>query len=211
MIRLSECDINGTDCALYIRGNGGRSGQLTQITIEKSTLHGDLGAIWGNGSGTHWGTSIQILDSTVTGGYAAVYHPQRDSNMTITNSTLAGAMGVVVKGGDVHIIDTTITANGNGDPTNTTPGFSASGFVDIGSAIYLEANYEWSMFVTVEGEKTVVSSEKDLAIRVNLPNAPNATVIVKGGTFNTSVADFVAEGYTCTEANQTWVVTKHKA
>ncbi len=208
MVRLSECDVTATDCAIYVRGNGGQSGQLTQITIEKSTLHGDFGAIWGNGSGTFWGTSIQILDSTVTGGYAAIYHPQRDSSLTITNSTLAGEMGVVVKGGDVHIIDTTITATGDGDPTNATPGFSNSGFMDIGSAIYLEANYDWSMSVTVEGDETVVTSEKDLAIRVNLPGAPNATVQVKGGTFNSSVTDFVAEGYSCKVIDQTWVVTK---
>lgn len=208
MLRLSECDIIAIDCAIYVRGNGGGSGQLTQITIEKSTLHGDYGAIWGNGSGTYWGTSIQILDSTVTGGYAAIYHPQRDSSLTVTNSVLAGLMGVVVKGGDVRIIDTSITANGDGDPTNMAPGFSASGFKDIGSAIYLEANYEWSMSVTVEGEKTAVISEKDLAIRVNLPDAPNAAVVVKGGTFNSSVAEFVPEGYTYTEVDSTWVVTK---
>lgn len=208
MVRLSECNISAIDCALYTRGNGGKSGQLTQITIEKSTLHGDLGAIWGNGSGSYWGTSIQILDSTLTGGYAAIYHPQRDSKLTITNSTLSGAMGVAVKGGDVHIIDTVITANGDGDPTNMTPGFTVSGFTDIGSAVYLEANYEWSMSVTIEGDKTVVTSEKDLAIRVNLPNAPNATVTVKGGRFNTSVADFAAEGYICTVVDANWVVTK---
>lgn len=211
MVRLSECDISAIDCAVYVRGNGGKSGQLTQITIEKSTLHGDLGAIWGNGSDTFWGTSIQILDSTVTGGYAAIYHPQRDSKLTVTNSTLSGAMGVAVKGGDVHIIDTVITANGDGDPTNMTPGFADSGFKDIGSAIYLETNYEWSMSVTVEGDKTAVSSEKDLAIRVNLPDAPNATVTVKGGTFNTSVVDFVAEGYTYTVNDQKWVVTKQNS
>ena len=211
MVRLSECDISAIDCAVYVRGNGGKSGQLTQITIEKSTLHGDLGAIWGNGSDTFWGTSIQILDSTVTGGYAAIYHPQRDSKLTVTDSTLSGAMGVAVKGGDVHIIDTVITANGDGDPTNMTPGFADSGFKDIGSAIYLETNYEWSMSVTVEGDKTAVSSEKDLAIRVNLPDAPNATVTVKGGTFNTSVVDFVAEGYTYTVNDQKWVVTKQNS
>ena len=211
MVRLSECNITATDCAVYVRGNGEKSGQLTQITIEKSTLHGDLGAIWGNGTSTYWGTSIQILDSTVTGGAAAVYQPQRNSKMTIVNSTLEGDMGVVVKGGDVHIIDTSITATGNGNPTNMTPGFNVSGFVDIGSAIYLEANYEWVMSVTVEGEKTVVNSEKDLAIRVNLPNAPNATVQVKGGAYSSNVADFVADGYTCTESGQTWTVTKQNS
>lgn len=211
MIRISECDVSGIDCALLVKGNGGQSGQLTQVTIEKSNLHGDYGAIWGNGNSTTWGTSIQILDSTVTGGYAAIYHPQRDSNLTVTNSTLAGDMGVVVKGGNAHIIDTTITATGAGDPSNMEPGFSLSGFVDIGSAIYLEANYEYGMSVTVEGDKTVVRSEKDLAIRVNLPDAPNATVIVKGGTFNSSVAEFVAEGYICTETDQSWVVTRQEA
>ena len=117
-------------------------------------------------------------------------------------------MGVAIKGGDVYIIDTTIRANGDGDPTNTTPGFSGSGFIDIGSAIYLETNYECSMSVTVEGDRTVTTSEKDLAIRVNEPNSPNATVQVKGGTFNTSVADFVAEGYTYSVVDRHWVVTK---
>ena len=211
MIRLSECDITAIDCAIYARGNGGRSGQLTQITIEKSTLHGDLGAIWGSGNSTTWGTSIQILDSTVTGGAAAIYHPQRDSNLTITNSTLSGDMGLAIKGGDAHIIDTSITATGEGDPTNMAPGVSLSGFIDIGSAIYLEANYDCSMSVTVEGEKTVVNSEKDLAIRVNPLDAPNATVVVKGGTFNTSVADFVAEGYTFAVIDRAWVVTKSES
>jgi len=208
MIRISECNISATDCAIYARGNGGTSGQRTQITIEKSTLHGDLGAIWGNGSNTAWGTSIQILDSTVTGGAAAIFHPQRSSIMTITNSTLAGDMGVAVKGGDVHIIDSVITATGDGDPTNMTPGVSNSGVTDTGAGIYLETNYGWSMSVTVEGSRTVVNSEKDLAIRVNLPNAPNATVRVMGGTFNSSVADFVADGYICTPMNQNWIVSE---
>lgn len=211
MVRLSECDILSIDCGVYVRGNGVKSGQLTQITIEKSTMHGDIGAIWGNGSNNFWGTSIQVLDCTLTGGYAAIYHPQRDSKMTITNSSLSAAMGIAVKGGDVHIIDTVITANGDGDPTNMTPGFADSGFTDTGSAIYLETNYEWSMSVTVEGDKTSVNSEKDLAIRVNLPDAPNATVTVKGGTFNTSVVDFVAEGYTYTVTDQKWVVTKQNS
>ena len=207
MIRISECNISATDCAIYARGNGGASGQRTQITIEKSNLHGDLGAIWGNGSNTAWGTSIQILDSTVTGGEAAIFHPQRSSIMTITNSTLTGEMGVAVKGGDVHIINSVMTATGDGDPTNMTPGVSGSGVMDTGAGIYLETNYTWSMSVTIEGSRTVVNSAKDLAIRVNLPNAPNATVRVMGGTFNSSVADFVAEGYVCTPVNQTWVVT----
>lgn len=197
MVRLSECTVTGTDCALLIKGNGDDSGQLTQITIEKSTLHGDLGAIWGNGSDYNSGTSIQIMDSTVTGGAAAIYHPQGHSVLTISNSNLSGDMGLAIKGGTVRVIDTVITANGEGDVGNLNPGFSASGFKDIGSAVYLETNYEWSMSVVIEGAKTQITSEKDWAIRVNEPGASNASVQILGGTFNSSVAEFTPEGYVC--------------
>lgn len=212
MVRISECELTGTDCALFIKGNGTKSGQYTQITIEKSKLHGDLGAIWGSGNSPSWGTSVQILDSTVTGGYAAIYHPQGNSELTIANSVLEGLTGIAVKGGNVHIIDSEVRGVGAGDIDNLTPGFSTSGFKDLGSAIYLETNYAWSMSVTVEGDKTLVTSKEDWAIRVNEPNAPNADVQVFGGTFNSSVADFVAEGYECnSNADGNWIVTKSAA
>lgn len=208
MIRLSECDLTGRDCALYVKGNGSNSSQLTQITVEKSNLHGNLGAIYGHGSEGNWGTAIQILDSRITGGYTAIFHPQKNSTLTITNSTLTGETGVAIKGGKIRIVDSIITANGEGLPDNLTPGTLSSGFRNVGAAVYLETNYDWSMSVTIEGDSTVVTSEKDYAVRVNVPNAPNAEVQLMGGTYNTNVADFVPEGYRCDEVNQKWVVTK---
>ena len=207
MVRLSECSLSGTDCAMFLKGNGGKSGQMTQITIEKSTLHGDMGAIWGSGNDDAWGTSIQILDSTLTGGDAAIYHPQRNSRLDISGSTLHGKMGIAVKGGDIHLKDCTVTATGEGDPSNLYPGVNGSGCTDTGAAIYLETNYNYGISVTVEGTGTTVISENDLAVRVNLPDASNAIVEILGGTFSSDVSKYVPEGHTVNTAGGKWVVS----
>lgn len=192
-IRVFDSKIDMAGCAVFIRGNGEVSEAKTQIIIEDSELNSGYVAIMGNGNNPCWGTDVQIYHSVVTGKYAAVYQPQTKSLTRVTNgSTLTGNTAIVMKGGDLEIIDSTV--HGIGEAKE--PAYSQSGFEETGDAILIDCSYNAKINVSITG-KSVISSDKNKAVRVFVPAGyeNHATVILTGGTYSSDVSEFVAEGY----------------
>jgi hypothetical protein len=192
-IRVFDSKIDMAGCAVFIRGNGEVSEAKTQIIIEDSELNSGYVAIMGNGNNPCWGTDVQIYHSVVTGKYAAVYQPQIKSLTRVTNgSTLTGNTAIVMKGGDLEIIDSTVHSIGEAKE----PAYSQSGFEETGDAILIDCSYNVKINVSISG-KSVISSDKNKAVRVFVPAGyeNHATVILTGGTYSSDVSEFVAEGY----------------
>ena len=192
-IRVFDSKIDMAGCAVFIRGNGEVSEAKTQIIIEDSELNSGYVAIMGNGNNPCWGTDVQIYHSVVTGKYAAVYQPQIKSLTRVTNgSTLTGNTAIVMKGGDLEIIDSTVHSIGEAKE----PAYSQSGFEETGDAILIDCSYNVKINVSISDE-SVISSDKNKAVRVFVPAGyeNHATVILTGGTYSSDVSEFVAEGY----------------
>ena len=131
--------------------------------------------------------------------------------MTISNSSLEGNTGLVVKGGVVNIVDSQIRGIQN---IHEPPEDVMSGFATTGDGLYLEgsSNYTWSAVVNVSGDKTVVTSTAADTVAIRLFVGANASAVkqinVMGGKFNTDVSEFLVNGATQTKVDETeYVVT----
>lgn len=189
-IRIFGGEIKAKKCAVFLRGNGTMSSGRSQVFIEDCTLESDYIAVTGNGNATCWGTEIQIYKSKVTGKYAAVYQPQGDSITKVTQSTLSGISGIVIKGGDLEVVDSVV----NGTGAKQEPKVENSGFTDTGDAIYIDCGYQQPINVSVSGN-CVIESTNSLAVQVFEPYGAFASVTITGGKFSSDVSQFVQEGY----------------
>lgn len=192
-VRLVGCEMNCTENAVIIVGNGTSSAQTTQLVIENSKLTSENGiAISGNGTSTgtgKWGTDMQLINSEVSGYWAGIYHPQMEGTLTIYNCTISGYTGIAIKGGTV-VIDGKITKDGEnpevggtvitGTGAKQTPGTANSGFTDTGDAIYIETNYGYPIDVTVSGDTTLTATY-GYSLQVYDPNADWVNVTVAEG------------------------------
>lgn len=226
-IRVVDCDWKTTETAVLIYGNGSDSAQATRLIIEDSTIVSQTEyGICGNGSTGNEGTDIQIINSTITSVtdavYAGIFHPQKNSTLTIYNSTVSGYTGLVIKGGDVSIVASTI----NGCGAKNSAGFFGSGFADTGDAVYIETNYDYdirleisnAMVTDTAGNEakrvSLLNSTYGYSLQVYEADAENVTVKLCGGVFNrvtdtTPLDAYVATGYVGTAAEDgTYTVTE---
>lgn len=206
-VRVVGCTIETSDLGFYLWGNGNATRTESNLIIENSTVVSGFAAIYGNGNDDSWGTDIQIIGSQLDGKWAAIYHPQRDSSVTISSgSVLTGYTGIAMKAGSLYVIDSTVTGTGAYAPAAD----QVSGFTDTGDGIYVEANYGHSILVEVSGSSTVTGTQDQTnAIQVYEPDATNVTVRVYGGTFSTGVAAFLAENCVQTESQGKFTVTQN--
>ncbi len=198
-VHIVDSEIVASEDALWIYGNNGETDTKTTVIIERSSLLGSgYAGILCNGSYTD--IDIQLTGSTVKGYYTAIYHPQKDSSLTISDSTLEGITGIVVKGGVVTVENSVIRGTGTGTEIRE-PEYTASGFSDTGDGIYLEANYEWTTEINVYGDKTVVSSASAQAVRKYMADDAGATISLYGGTYSTDVSAYLAAGASVSATN----------
>lgn len=177
-VKIVGSTINATSYAVVVSGNGTKSERKTAVVIENSEIISDGVAVSGNGdtSGNgRWGTDISIINSTVTGGSengAGIYHPQKDSTLTVYKSDVSGYTGIIVKGGTVSIVESEVTGTGaENDPTS-----QGSGASDTGDALYIETNYGFDISVEIESsELTCSGTPAGKSIRV-YPEADNVEV-----------------------------------
>ena len=193
-VRLAECQIHATSGAVFINGNGTLSPQDTQLIIENCDLSSESYVICSNGTATgtgKWGTDIQIHHSVLTSNpakvSAAIYHPQKNSTLTVYDSTVSGYTAMAIKGGTVRVLGSTVTGKG----AQQSPGSNNSGFSDTGDAIYIEANYGYNILLTIDsatvGEETrqsVITGEQGYALQVWEKDAENVTVRIYNGDFS---------------------------
>lgn len=211
IIHLNDCDINAIEDGLLIYGNNS-SDKKTKIIIENSSVIGrEYTGIICNGA--NFGTDISIENSTLKGKYAAIYFPQRESDLNIKSSKLEGYTGIAIKGGNVNILDSTIIGTGAHTALPDDPSkLPNSGWVDTGDGVYVESNYTtWQTNVTISGEKTkIIGTESGtLAVRKYPIDAQSASVEITGGVFNTDVSAFVKEGYKVNKVSDGYEVVKN--
>ena len=155
------------------------------------------GGIWFNGSS--YGTDTEIKNSRVSGLYAAIYQPQRNSLLTIENSVLLGNTGIAVKGGTVNIINSAVTGTGNELVDVPQEPLYGSGFTDTGDGVYLENNYANALpKVYISGENTrIIGATGAHAVRM-FPESSviyPATIEISGGRYSTDVNEYCTDGY----------------
>ena len=160
-ICIYGCEIDTNASAIYVLGNGEFSDAPTQIILSDSTITSGYAGICGNGSTNRWGTDMVIMNSNVSGKYAALYQPQQKANTLISGSVLTGITGLVVKGGTVNITDSTVSGTGPYSAARA----SGNGWTDTGDGIYVEAVYNWNAVVNVRGN-CVVTSENSYAVQM---------------------------------------------
>ncbi len=208
-IRVSGCTINATAYGAVIMGNGNTTAGRTLVVIEDSVIRTEGIGIIGNGTEAQGGVEIVIRGSEIVGNNAGVYHPQRDSVMTIVDSKITGGTGILVKAGTIHVDNSTI--NGTGVAFDPVEGGS-SGSYNTADGIYMECNYGTPITVTISGDSVITSAE-NAAIRKFEADAANGTFVITGGTFTgveaVDIQQFVPEGYVVTGNNSTSIqVTK---
>ena len=199
-VHIVDSQLNAGVHAIRLNGNDGDTDTNTTLIIERCTLHGS-GYAGITCSGNYKDSDIQITNSTVKGYYTSIYHPQRESSMTIKNSTLEGITGLVVKGGIVNVIDSTVRGIATADQMYE-PTYNVSGFTDTGDGIYLEANYEWQAEVNIYGDQTLVTSENALAVRMYKQDEPTAKITISEGRFSSDVSEYINQDATMTLTNE---------
>lgn len=193
-VHMVDCEINSGTCAVFVAGNGLLSAQKTQLIAERCKLSSDSIAISGNGNTVgngRWGTDIQIIDSTVTGNVAKVasgiYQPQKDSTLTVYNSTVTGYNGIALKAGSASIIGSTVSGLG----AKQTPSANGSGFTDTGDAVYIDTGYDHEILLEISdiialsnGRVSELTSTDSCSIQVFREDASNVSVKISGGIFD---------------------------
>lgn len=208
-IRMVGCNINTTESGVFVSGNGTDSEQTTQLVIENCEIHGNTYGISSNGTvdatGGRWGTDIQVIGSTISSSSnkasAGIYHPQKDSTLTVYNSVVTGYTAMAIKGGHVKIVSSTITGQG---PQQIPEEFGNSGFIDTGDGIYIETNYGYEITLEI-GEDTAlpvnnrtthIGAVNGISLRVFEDTAANVSVKIYAGTFDETPDDlaYIAPG-----------------
>ena len=198
VLLINNSQIVGNSLAMKVYGNSG--GANTKIIISDSVITGvTYGGIWFNGSS--YGTDTEIKNSRVSGLYAAIYQPQRNSLLTIENSVLLGNTGIAVKGGTVNIINSAVTGTGNELVDVPQEPLHGSGFTDTGDGVYLENNYANALpKVYISGENTrIIGAAGAHAVRM-FPESSviyPATIEISGGRYSTDVNEYCTDGYMC--------------
>lgn len=229
-IYINKSTIAADLYGVHVYGNQNASQTRTQVVIQDSAVTGaGYAGILYNGS--YGGIDTVVSNTEVKGLYAAIYHPQGDSTLTVSNqSTLTGGTGLVVKGGTVTVTDSTV--HGTMKEVSA-PAYSSSGWTDTGDGIYLEANYaanntDWTVSVTVTN--STVTSDFSRAVRKYASDVENATIKVQSGTFTsyaqagtlpdgfinaaTNIKEYLADGDNATvnaENDRTCTVTSTNA
>jgi len=214
-VHMVGCKINADWYAVFISGNGLQSVQKSQLIVQNSTLSSNGIVITGSGNATgngRWGTDIQILNSEIVGKKAnetdkvwgtAIYQPQQNSTMVISNSTVTGYNGIALKGGSIKILDSTITGNG----LKNEPAENRDGFTDTGDAVYIDTIYGYEILLEIDGASDL-SSMNSHSLQIFKDADTNYSVKIYGGTFDEKQPDaFVAEGSSQTTSGSRYVVT----
>lgn len=213
IVRITNSTLTSKNVTVMVSGDGNASEGKTVVLVQDSTLTSTTYAgISGNGTATNpgrWGTEIQVINSTVTGRYCGIYHPQMRSDLTVSGSTVSGMSGMAVKGGNVTIIDSKILGTGEADvvdPETTTP--NKSGFLDTGDGVYIESDYGYPVVLKISGACEISHKAATAkAVRV-YPEATHVRTLITGGQFDSDVTQYLADGYVCTENEGRYTVTE---
>ena len=182
-VQIFNSDLETAQVTVVLMGNVDVSEATTKVIIQNSTLTSKYyTAINGQGNEDKWGTELIISNSTVNGYYAGIYQPQRMSSTKIIESKITGNTGIAIKGGNAYVYNSEII--GTGTVAVDAAGASGSGFIDTGDAVYVEAVYDWSVTVMLEGEENIITSDKAYAVELFGQDGKGpGKVMISDGTF----------------------------
>lgn len=213
-IRIINSTVSSKRIAVFICGDGDKSETKTTVLIQNSILVGETymgivgnGTIGNNGRN---GTDIQVIDSTVTGYYAGIYHPQPQSELTVSGSTVTGMTGIAIKGGQITVIDSKVSGTGTDDdvvdPNVTGP--AVSGYQDTGDGIYIESDYLYPISLTIMSDCEITHTAATACAVRMYPEAAHVKISISGGMFDSDVTVYLTDGCICTESDGKYLVTK---
>ena len=185
-VHMLDCNITADICAAFISGNGVLSEHKSQLVIENSMLKSGVLVVAGNGDSAgngRWGTDIQIIDSEIiaTGDGSGIYHPQKNSTMTIYNSKVTGYTAMAIKGGTVSILKSDLHGTG----AYQEPSFDGSGFTDTGDAVYIETGYGYEIRLEIGQESVLRHTDgQSKSLRIYDASSDNVSVLIESGTFD---------------------------
>lgn len=184
-VRLVDCRLTTRQTSVAVFGNGSGTAGLTQVMIQDCQIESEeyfgLSGQGGTRGDGYWGTSITVLNSTISGKFAGIYHPQQRSTLLLNQCEVTGFTGVAVKGGTVTIRDSRIAGVGE-EPQ---PAAAASGgFTDTGDGVYVEAGYSWAATVVLKGDNEVSSESANAVELFGVKDQGPGKILIRGGTYS---------------------------
>jgi len=190
-VYMAGCDVNAKSYAVFVSGNGILSDRRSQLVIENCKLSSEGIVLTGSGdsSGTgRWGTDIQVINSTIIADTndknvqgCGIYHPQKNSSLTVYNSVVEGYNGIAIKGGSVDIVGSTVRGMG----AYQEPRFEGNGFTDTGDAVYVETSYGYLIELNISNGSILTHSDpQSRSLRVFDEKSTVVMVNIESGTFD---------------------------
>lgn len=149
-------------------------------------------------------SNVTILNSKITSSEElGIYYPPKSGTLTITNSEVTGATGVVIKGSNLVVNGSQTIISGTGpntDPetyyTGATDG--SSQLTETGDAIYIESGYN-DRDISVRISDGHFTSKNAQAVRMFIKNGEETSVkrevSLIGGTFSSDVSRYLTNDY----------------
>lgn len=149
-------------------------------------------------------SNVTILNSKITSSEElGIYYPPKSGTLTITNSEVTGATGVVIKGSNLVVNGSQTIISGTGpntDPetyyTGATDG--SSQLTETGDAIYIESGYN-DRDISVSISDGHFTSTNAQAVRMFIKNGEETSVkrevSLIGGTFSSDVSRYLTNDY----------------
>ena len=148
--------------------------------------------IAGNGTAGNGGYNVTIAGGSVTSdGQPAIYHPNTGT-VTISDGEITGATAIYQKCGTLNITGGTITGNG----TKTDFVHNGNGANATGDAVVIEnCGYPGGAPAPSITGGTFISTNAKAVASYAYGEYEPVTGFISGGTFNSNVDDYCADGY----------------
>ena len=165
-------------------------------------------------------SNVTILNSKITSSEElGIYYPPKSGTLTITNSEVTGATGVVIKGSNLVVNGSQTIISGTGpntDPetyyTGATDG--SSQLTETGDAIYIESGYN-DRDISVSISDGHFTSTNAQAVRMFIKNGEETSVkrevSLIGGTFSSDVSRYLTNDYIQNENGTVEALNKNNA
>ena len=208
-VEAKECCVLAEYKGASVTINGAWTDEYSNSTNGNPILWShDNAVVSGNGGEGHGNTEITLgkcvlIGNITTPNYAAcgVYHPQKgkltigEGAQIIAYSPTTAAAGVVMRAGELNMTGGTIIADGNADAVaqvgDNKPWVPSSGIVFDPDANYPDRA---TLKTTVSGG-TISGNHSAVELINDKGNYKQGQISLKGGTYNTDVAQFAGDGY----------------
>lgn len=187
--------------------SGKNNSSLKLENVELSAVSSTVTGLTVNGTLTGVQVALEGCKISLTGdNTVGVYFPVKGGELNITDTTITAGNAVQVKGGTVTVKEiesgkTVITSTG----PHSDPGTESSGCTNTGDGIYVEDTYGYNPVVYVQSGTVQSTGEGTSALLYFGDSQGNATgkIEVSGGSFSSKVPEnYCASGYVPTDQNE---------